>query len=225
MLASGVLFTGCVNTTGTLNIKGKVIDEFTKEQIPGRNIVIQGLVKKDSISVLVDAGQFSTDSSGSFSYSFRKIKDARYYDFSLAGDSDYVFTTRTLGLMELEKNARFLTFSLSRLVDLIMIIKRKSTSAVCDTLSLCWESNGVYNRFLYPFKIYNQRKGNNMTGLTSDAALNWIGGSVNSTVSTRVFADKKTKILWDLRRNGKKMEFIDTITCRRDQTNIVYFTY
>ena len=154
-----------------------------------------------------------------------KVKDARYYDFSLAGDSDYVFTTRTLGLMELERNAKFLTFSLSRLVDLTLIIKRKSSTPLCDTLSLCWESNGVYNRFLYPFKIYNQGKTNNTTGLTSDVALNWIGGNVNSTVKTRVFADKKTKILWDLRRNGKKQEFVDTITCRRDQANIVQFTY
>jgi len=225
LLAGGLLFTGCQSTSGTLEIEGKVIDEHTREQIPGRNIVIQGLVKKDSVSVLIDAGQFSTDSSGSFSYSFMKVKDARFYDFSLAGDSDYVFTTRTIGLMELERNAKFLIFSLSKLVDLTMVIKRKSKKPVCDTLSLTWESNGIYHRFLYPFKIYNQGKENKTTGLNSDAVLNWIGGDVSSTVSTRVFADKKTKILWDLRRNGKKQEFIDTITCRRDQANIVSFTY
>jgi hypothetical protein len=183
------------------------------------------LVKRDDKLLPIDAGQFSADSSGYFAYSLRKVKDARYYNFSLAGDSDYVFTTRTLGLMELEKNAKFLTFSLSKLVDLSIVIIRKSKTPLCDTLSLCWESNDIYHRFLYPFKVYNNGKVNNTTGLASDLALNWIGGNVNSTVTTRVFADKKTKILWDLRRNGKKQEFVDTITCRRDQVNIVNFTY
>jgi len=220
-----VLLTGCINTEGTLEIKGKVIDEYTKVQIPRRDIIVQGLISNNNKLIPVEAGQFSTDSSGCFSYSLRKIKDARYYNFSLAGDSDYALRTRTLGLMELEQNAKFLSFSLSKLVDLTIIITRKSKIPVSDTLALCWESNGVYENFLYPYKINNYGKTNNSFGLTSDNELRWIGGNVNSTINTKVFADKRTKLLWDLDRNGKRMEFIDTITCKRDLPNTVYFTY
>jgi hypothetical protein len=223
--ATGVLFTGCVHTEGTLEIKGKVVDEYTKVLIPGRDIIIQGLVRSNNKFVPIDAGQFSTDSSGNFSYSFRKVKDARYYNFSLVGDSDYALRTRTLGLMELEQNAKYLSFSLSKLADLTIIITRKSKTPVSDTLSLCWESNGVYENLLYPYKINNYGKANNSFGLTSDKELRWIGGNVNSTIHTKVFADKRTKLLWDLDRNGKRMEFIDTIRCKRNLPNIVYFTY
>jgi len=220
-----VLLTGCINTEGTVEIKGKVVDEYTKVQIPGRDIIVQGLVSNNNKLIPIDAGQFSTDSSGCFSYLLRKVKDARYYNFSLAGDSDYALITRTLGLMELEQNAKYLSFSLCKLVDLTIIINRKSKTPVSDTLSLCWESNGVYDTFLYPYKINNYGKTNNLFGLTSDNELRWIGGNVNSTINTKVFANKRTKLLWDLDRNGKRMEFIDTITCKRNLPNTVYFTY
>lgn len=220
-----VLFTGCISTEGTLEIKGKVIDEYTKVQIPGRDIIVQGLVSKNNKLIPIDAGQFSTDSSGCFSYSLKKIKDVRYYNFSLAGDSDYALRTTTIGLMELEQNAKYLTFPLSKLTDLTIIITRKSNTPVSDTLSLCWESNGVYENLLYPYEINNYGKANNSFGLTSDKELRWIGGNVNSTIHTKVFADKRTKLLWDLDRNGKRMEFIDTIRCKRNLPNIVYFTY
>ena len=78
---------------------------------------------------------------------------------------------------------------------------------------------------LYPYKINNFGKTNNFFGLTSDRDLMWIGGKVNSTIYTKVFADKMTELSWELFRNGKRKEFTDTITCKRDFANIVYFTY
>jgi len=221
----GILLTGCVNTEGIIKIKGKVTDESTKAPIPLRDIFVQGLVESNNKLVPIDAGQFSTDSVGCFSYSLRKVKDAHYYNFSLAGDSVYAFSFKKLGLMELKQNAKYLSFSLCKLVDLTIIINRKSKKPVFDTLALYYESDGVYGMFLYPYKINNYGKTNNALGNNSEMELRWIGGNVNSTVHTKVFADKRTKLLWDLDRNGKRQELIDTITCKRDITNIVYFTY
>jgi hypothetical protein len=218
--AYGLLLIGCLNTEGTLEIKGKVIDEYTKMQIPRRDIIVQGLVKNEKELVPIDAGQFSTDSSGCFTYTLRKVKDAYYYNFCLVGDSDYASVIRNLGLYELEQNAKYLSFSFSKLVDLTIKIYRESKNPVLDTLSLTWESNGVSCWSLYPYKIDNYGKTKNYFGLTT-----WIGGNVNSTIKTRVFADKRTKLFWDLVRNGKRKEITDTITCKRDITNIVYFTY
>jgi hypothetical protein len=221
---SGVI-TGCVNTEGTLEIKGKVLDESTKTGIPWKNIIVQGLVNINNKLEPFETGQFSTDSFGCFSYSLRKVKDAHYYNFALVGDSDYVFITRTLGLLELEQNAEYLFFSLNKLVDLTIKLNRKSKTPVCDTLRLIWESNGIYGGSLYPYKINNYGKTNNSFGLASEIDLIWIGGKVNSTINTKVFADKKTELTWELYRNGKRKVFIDTITCKRDFANIVFFTY
>ena len=223
--ASGLLLTGCLNTEGTLQIKGKVIDEYTKIQISGRDIIVQGLVENDNELVPIDAGQFSTDSSGCFTYTLWKVKDAHYYNFCLVGDSDYSFLTRKLGLRELEQSAKYLFFSLSKLADFRIKINRKSKTPFCDTLYLSWESDGVDFRILYPYKIDNFRIPDNFIGLTSYSGLVWIGANTNSTVKTRVFADKMTKIHWELVRNKKRKEITDTITCKRGLTNIVNFTY
>jgi hypothetical protein len=218
--ATGVFLIGCINTEGTLDIQGKVIDDYTKTEIPCRGIIIQGLLESNEKLIPIDAGQFSTDSSGCFTYSLRKVKYARYYNFCLVGDSDYASVTRKLGLYELDQNAKFLSFSLSKLVDLTIKIHRESKEPVFDTLSLIWESNGVSCWSLYPYKIDDYGKTKNYLGLTT-----WIGGNVNSTIKTRVFADKRTKLRWDLDRYGKRLVLIDTITCRRDFANIVNFTY
>jgi len=222
--ASAVLI-GCVNTEGTIKIKGKVIDESTKTGIPWKNIIVQGLV--DSINKLepIEAGQFSTDSSGSFTYSFRKIKGAYSYNFCFIGNSDYPVTISKMTLVGLERSAKNLFFSLSKLVDLTIKIYRISKSPDRDTLRLIWESDGVYGLSLYPYKIHNYERTNNSLGITSEKDLMWIGGNVNSTINTKVYADKRTEINWELYRNGKRMEFTDTITCKRDFENIVYFTY
>jgi hypothetical protein len=225
LFAAEVFLYGCLNTEGTLELKGTVIDEHSKVQIPGRDIFVQGLVENNNKLVPTDAGQFSTDSSGRFAYSLRKVKDARYYKFSLAGDSDYAFKTSTLGLMELQLNAEYLLFPLSKLVDLTIKINRISKKPVSDTLSLYWESDGVHGWVIYPYRISNYGKSNKSSGLDSDKELRWIGGSVNSTIYAKVFEGKRTKLLWDLDRFGRRKEFIDTITCRRNLINTVYFTY
>jgi hypothetical protein len=212
---SGLIFTGCLNTEGTLEIKGKVVDEHTKMKIPGRNIIVQGLVKNEKELVPIEAGQFSTDSSGSFTYTVRKIKDAYYYNFCLVGDSSYSFMTRKFGLSELQQNAKYLFFSLNKLVDIRIRIY------------LSWESNGIDFKVLYPYKIENYRMQDNFSGLSSYSGLGlvWIGENTNSTIRTRVFADKMTRIHWELVRNKERKEITDTITCKRDIINTVYFTY
>jgi len=221
----GIFFTGCVNTEGILKIKGKVIDEYTKVQIPGREIIAQGLIESNNKLVPVDAGQFSTDRSGCFKYSLRKVKDARYYNFCLVGDSDYAAMIKKLSLFQLEKNAKYLSFSLSKLVGLTIKIQKKNKTPYRDTLYLSWESNKVDFRTLYPYKIDNYGIKDNPFGLIPGLGLRWIGGNINSTVKTRVFADKMTKIHWELVRNKKRKEITDTITCKRDLAHIVYFTY
>jgi hypothetical protein len=217
VFASGMLF-GCVNTEGIIEIKGKVIDECTSAQIPRRDIIVQGLVESDNKLVPVTTGQFTTDSTGCFTYELRKIKDALHYNFCLVGDSDYASITKEITLFDLEKNAKYLSFSLSKLADLTINFYRKSKTPVYDTLFLSWQSNEIDGRFLYPYKIINYE-------LMSDFESGWVGGKVKSTIKTRTVADTRTTVRWVLFRNGKVMEFIDTITCKRDFANNVYFTY
>jgi hypothetical protein len=222
--ALGVL-TGCTNTEGTLKIKGKVLDEKTKTGIPWKNIIIQGVISSNNSSEPIAAGQFSTDSSGCFTYSLRKIKDAYNYNFCFIGNSEYPVTIKKMSLACIKSNAKFLSFSLNKLVELTIKINRKSRTPVCDTLRLIWESDGVFGLSLYPYQIQNYGRTNNSFGLISERDLMWIGGKVNSTISTKVYADKMTELSWELYRDGKRKEFTDTITCKRDFANIVYFTY
>jgi hypothetical protein len=217
-LTLGMLLAGCLKTEGILEIKGKVVDESTKAQIPWRNIIVQGLVENNDILVPINAGQFSTDSTGYFTYSLRKVKDAYYYNFCLVGDSDYAFMTKEITLFELKRNAQYLSFSLSKLVDFTIIIHRKSRTPAFDTLCLSWKTNGVDGRTLYPYKIDNY-------GIQSDLQLYWIGGIVKSTIKTKAFADKSTIVRWVLFRNGRMNEILDTITCRRNLLNNVYLQY
>jgi hypothetical protein len=216
---------GCVNTEGTLKIKGKVLDESTKNGIYWKNIIVQGLVVSNNKFETIEVGQFSTDSSGCFTYSLKKVKGAYDYNFCFVGISEYPVTIKKMTLIGLEQNAKYLSFSLDHLVDLTIKINRKSKIPLCDTLRLCWESNGVFGASLYPYKINNYGRTKNSFGLPSDLDLLWIGGNINSTVSTKVFEDKMTILTWELYRNGKRREFNDTITCKRDFANIVYFSY
>jgi hypothetical protein len=217
--------TGCVNTEGTLKIKGKVVDERTKTGIPWKNIIVQGLADSENNSEPIEAGQFSTDSSGCFTYTLRKIKGAYNYNFCFIGNSDYPVTIHKISLFSLKRNAKSVSFTLNKLVDLTIKINRKTKTPLCDTLHLYWESDGVFGGSLYPYEIHNYERKNNSFGLPSDRYQVWIGGNVNSTLNTKVFADKMTELSWELHRNGKKQEFTDTITCKRDFANIVYFTY
>jgi hypothetical protein len=214
----------CINTEGELEIEGKVIDEYTKAEIPLRNIFVQALIQSEGKNSAIDAGQFSTDSLGKFKYNLTKVKNVHYYIFNIAGDSNYAFKIHKLGLFELKKNARSLSFPLSRLADLSIIIYRKSTKPFADTLSLSWNSNGVYYWDLYPYRIYNYDMAKSLNP-ANGGELRWAGGYVNSVVKTKVYADKKTKLRFDLDRYGKRNEFIDTITCKRDRANYINFIY
>ncbi|MBK7134382.1 MAG: hypothetical protein IPH69_16645 [Bacteroidales bacterium] len=218
ILVMSILLSGCVKTSGKLEIKGTVTDESTRSPIPGRSVIVQGLVLNNNKLVPVDAGEFSTDSSGSFAYSLNKIKDAYHYNFCLVGDSDYSYTTEELALPYLHRNAKYLAFSLNKLSDLTILIFRKSIAPPVDTLFLSWRTDGIDGRTLYPYKIINN-------GLNSSSELRWIGGNVKATVKTRAYADKMTIVRWVLFRNGRGKEIIDTITCKRDLVNEVHLIY
>jgi len=220
-----VIFTGCLSTEGDLDIAGKITDESTSAEIPCRNIIIQGVKKRNDSILLTEAGQITTDSSGKFKFKLHKIKDARSYKFIIVGDSDYALKTNELTLFDLENNPEFISFPMNRLTDLTIIINRKTKIPASDTLSLAWDSNDVFFWSLYPYRIYNYDKANNFTVASNGSELRWSGGYINSIVRTKVFAEKKTKIYWDLNRNGKRTEYIDTISCKRDVVNRVYFSY
>jgi len=220
-----VMLTGCLKTDGTLKIKGKITDESTNQGIPWKNIIVQGVLYNNNKSEPVEVGQFSTDSTGCFTFTVNKVKGAYDYNFCFIGNPDYPVTIHPVTLLYLQANAKYLSFSLSKLVDLTIKIRRKSKVPACDTLRMIWESNEVFGLSLYPYKIYNYGEPSDPVGLTSGSDLMWVGGKVNSTVSTKVFADKKTEINWELFRYGRRKHFTDTITCRRNFENTVYFAY
>jgi hypothetical protein len=220
-----VLPYSCMRTEGTVLLKGKVIDARTEVPIPSRTIIIQALIEKGDDQIPTEAGQTVTDSSGAFTYSLRLVKDAYTYNFSLVGDSDYAFRSENVDLGLLKGNSRFLSFSMKKLVDLTIKIYRRSTVPPLDTLYLSWESDGIPGKNLFAYTVENFAKADTYFGSPEDLRLNWVGGRVNSIVKTRVFSDKRTRIMWDLARSRKRRDYTDTITCRRDQTNIVSFVY
>jgi len=224
-LVSAVLIAGCVSTEGTMKIKGKVIDEITRVEIPGREIIVEALLEGNNKTVSVDAGNFSTDSSGCFTYKLSKVKDARNYNFFFVGDSEYASVTKRISLFDLKTNAGYLNFSLNKLVDLTIDIRKTSKTTFRDTLYLTWKSDETDFRTLYPYNVQNFGSTGNTFGLVPGLGLRWIDGNVHSAVKTKVYSDKITRLHWELVRNKKRMEFTETIMCKRDVPNFVYFTY
>ncbi len=221
----GIILFSCNKTEGNLKLEGKIIDESTLAKIPGREIIVQGLFPGDEKVIPVDAGQFSTDSSGTFKYKLRKIKDVRYYNFCIVGDSDYASVVNKLSLFQLKANSKFLFFSVNKLADLTINIRKINKSASHDTIYLTWESDNIDFSTLYPYKVFNY----GITDMTfvhlNYLGLRWIGESINSTVKTRVPADKTTIIHWELVRNKTRKEFTDTLLCKRGLAHIVSFEY
>jgi hypothetical protein len=213
-----VLIASCLRTEGVLSIRGKVTDRQTGELLPGRGIVINGQLARDSDFARVFAGQTSTGSTGMFASTINLIRDVHYYDFSLVGDSDYYYDVRTLGLGEMKQNAGFLSFTVSRLVPLTIRIARLTSNPTSDTLTVSWKSGSVEEINLSPFKIIN-------SGIKPALKLCWIGRNVSSSIETRVFAGLLTTISYDLIQKGRRTEVTDTITCGRHSGNIVYFRY
>ena len=218
VLISGIMLSGCINTEGILDLKGKVLDENTKVAIAGRKIIVQALVYNDTKYLPVYAGEFSSDDTGSFAYSLKKVKNVSLYDFYFVGDSAYAFSNQQIGLVELDNYGKFLSFYLNKLADFTIKIDRKSKTPLSDTLYVSWESNGIDGEILYPYKIENY-------GITSNLTRRWIGGNVKSVIKTKVYADKKTVVSWTLFRNGRPREMTDTIFCKREGNNSVYFKY
>jgi hypothetical protein len=213
-----MLFIGCSDREGILELKGKVLDKDTNVIIPRREIIVQALTKNDDELTTVNVGQFSTDSSGSFSFTFRKVRNCYLYNFSLVGDSAYAYSTIKLGMTELDRYGKFLTFYLDKLTDLTITLDRKSKTPGTDTLYLSWESNGIDGKILYPFRIENY-------GNPPDPGFNWIGGKVKSVIKTKAYAGKKAIVSWRLYRNGKRKEITDTIFCKRNVNNYAILKY
>jgi len=213
-----LLFMGCIDTEGTLDLKGKVLDEETKVTIPRRKVIIQAFTEGDDNKTPVYVGQFLTDSVGCFTYTLNKVKHAHLYNFYFIGDSAYASSTNLLGLTELKRDGMFLSFHLSQLANFTITIYRKCKTPSCDTLNVSWKSNGMDGKTLYPYKIENY-------GIAPDLEFRWIGGDIKSAIKTKTFADKRTEICFELFRNGKRKEFVDTIFCKRDVANYANFKY
>jgi hypothetical protein len=215
------IVTGCQQKK--LDIRGKVVDEASGIALPNRKFVIQALEKRNEKFIIVSIDEFSSDSAGTFHYRIKRLKDIWLYDISFIGDTSYAFASQRLGLTDIRKNGRHLIFNLNRLADFIMTIERKSKTPAIDTLYLSWECDGVDGRKLYPYKIENYVV--NEGGNSRNVEFRWIGGQVQSAIKTKVIADKKTIVLWELFRSGVNKRFSDTIFCSRNRLNYSNFTY
>jgi hypothetical protein len=215
---SGLLLSGCNNTVGNMEIKGKVIDESTKAPIPNISVMIEAIYQSNDSTSNIYAGDFTTDSLGCFAYTLKKVKSTSLYSFCIEGHPAYAESNELLGLSDLDSYGKFLSFEVNRIVDLTLKINRVSKTPFRDTLTVTWKTNGVDGLTLYPFKIENYR-------INSENGLKWIGGDVKSAIKTKVYADKNTIVHWKLIRNGRHKDIIDTIFCMRDAYNSVYFTY
>jgi hypothetical protein len=216
---TGMLLTGFSCGEENMEIAGKVLDKHTKEAIPHRKIIVQAMVKSGNKDIPVYNGEFSTDSSGCFTYAMKKIENVYLYNFCVIGDSAYAYSNTELGLTELKRYGKFLCFNLNKLTDLTITIDRKSRIHVDEVLYVSWESDGKDGRYLYPYKIVN------LGSTSSSSDLKWVGGNINSEIKTRVFANKETIVQWEIFRDGKMKVFNDTIFCMRDASNHVLFKY
>jgi hypothetical protein len=216
--AAMAILSGCIDTEGNLEIKGKVVDENTKIAIPNRKITILALNENDETVLSVHAGFFFTDSAGNFAYTLRKLKNAYLYDICIVGDSSYAFSNKRISLFELHRDCKYLTFYASKLTDFAIKIDRKSKMPTLDTLYISWESNGTEGKILYPYTIENY-------GYGSNNKIEFIGGAIKPVIRTKVYADKSTIIHYKLFRYGKFIGIYDTILCTRGANNTVNFTY
>lgn len=216
--AWSLLLMGCTSTVGTIDIAGKVLDEYTKEGTPKRTVIIHGLKYAESGLIPTDEiGRFYTDSSGHFTYTLQKIKDVYRYNFVFVADSTYSYSTHMVSLAELELNSKFLSFYLEKFTDLTIKIERINKTVPLDTLFISWKTNDIDGR-IYPHKVINY-------GIAHDLEFRWIGGNVKSVIETKTFANKNTVIKMFLFGKGGVKEMSDTIFCDRDMKNSFSFKY
>mgnify|MGYP001086918128 CR=1 FL=1 len=224
-LILSMLSHGCVSVGGKLALKGKIIDDVTMSRIPGREVIVDGLLEINDEFVPVYAGQFSTDSSGVFSYKLKRVRGARFYNFHVVGDTNYAATTRRFNFFQLSVNSKRLVIPLRRLAGLTIKIEKLSHTTRQDTLYLSWESDRINFRNLYPYEIEKKGITDIPVMVIPGLGLRWIGGEINATVRTRIYAGKMTKIHWELARNKKRSEFTDTIISKGERVHLVHFTY
>lgn len=213
-----ILLCGCTNTVGHIELKGKVVDDSTKTPIPNISVTVHALDYSDDDCIKKYIGDFTTDSSGRFAYTLKKVKNVSVYNFFIDGDPAYAESNIILGLTDLNMDGEFLSFRLKRIADFTIKIDRVNKTSFYDTLLVSWETNGIDGKTLYPYEIDNYH-------INSGNGLIWIGGDVKSEIKTKVYADKNTIVHWELYRNGSHKDIIDTIFCKRDAANSVYFKY
>ncbi|MBN1602006.1 MAG: hypothetical protein JW915_10375 [Chitinispirillaceae bacterium] len=214
-----ILLTVCCCSEERIEIKGKVSDLHTKAAIPYKKIVIHALVRSGNKEVPVYNGEFSTDSSGCFAYTLKKMQDVFLYDFCVIGDSAYASSNIKLGLTELKRYGKFLDLSCNKLADLTIRTDMNCSNSNNDVLYVTWESDGINGSSMYPYKVKNY-------GLTSaNTGLKWTGGHIKSEIKTKVFANQETIVKWEIYSNDKITAVTDTILCRRDADNYLSFKY
>lgn len=213
------ILSGCIYRASTLKLKGKVVDNNTNVTIPNRTIIVftakNEVTDLDSVLVI---GKFFTDSLGRFSYMLPKVKNVKLYSFYILGDSSYASSVNVLGLSELNRNDKDLSFKLRKLTDLKIKIIRTTQEPFYDNLYITWESDKDNGKKLFPYKVENN-------GFMSNNRLQWSGGKINSVIKTKVYANEITIIRFKLFRDWKYMEFVDTIFCKADVNNTVQFKY
>lgn len=218
VLVFSLLLSACTNTVGTIELKGKVVDGGTKKPIPNMFVVVEALPRSDDETTPVYAGDFTTDSSGCFAYTLKKVKNISFYNFYIKGNPAYDPSDQVLGLTDLNKFGKFLTFEVQRIVDFTMYINRESATTFRDTLMVSWETNKVDGKTMYPFRIENYH-------INAQNSLIWIGGDVKSKIITKVYADKYTIVHWELFRKGRHTDIFDTIFCKRNTANNMTLKY
>jgi hypothetical protein len=218
LILSTLLFYGCNNTVGRIELAGKVLDADTKAAIPNISIMVEGLDQTNEEYINRFAGDFMTDSSGCFTFMMKKVKNASYYTFRIEGNPDYAETNKMLGLSDLHTDGKFLSFQMKRIVDFTIKINRVSKTTYQDMLTVSWKTDGVDGQTFYPYKIVNYC-------INSEKGLVWAGGEVKSEIKTKVFADRKTIVHWELFRNGKSQDIVDTLFCLRDAVNSINLNY
>jgi len=218
IFVTSLFLSACENGPEYMDLKGKIVDEQTKQPISGRKVIVHDLLRNGDAEKQAYQGEFYTDNFGNFTYKLRKSKITYFYYFDVVGDSAYAFSNILLGMTDLNLYGKFLEFKLRKLTSLDIRIDRKNTAAFQDTLFVSWKSDDFDGEVLYPYKIEDY-------GVVSNMPLRWIGGDVKSTVLTRVYANKKTIVRWILFRKGHRSEIYDTIFCKRSEPNNLHFRY
>jgi hypothetical protein len=203
---------------GTLNIKGKISDDYTGEGIQNTELSIQGVSSSEGVFGLrLDLGKFKTNSEGYFSGEIKKMKNVERYDFILLADANYYSVIKEMSVSDVEGNLLNLDLTLSRLTELVINIEKTSPASIIDTLYISW---GVINNQVYgPFQPLN------FTGTQPDLGMRWIGGEVKSSIKTKTLANKTTEIITEIFRSGQYTLSYDTLYCERDVVNTYNINY